>query len=289
MSNKKLNSLNTLDRELSIRVNHPDSNFRTNNNQKDVQSSEDISNRQNTRVSRSISLKQINKPVSSKLSKIQISNDMEKKIKYNTVKNFKDFYSYGNKLGQNYNTELENTLRFSESTRQKTPVENKRYAQKTESKSNLSQKSKLIKKKPLIKINEVNESENHLNIVDIDSSLRIPSVYNFTNEVSDTASRIPKASAEYWDNTKRRNLDTAVYTNNPQKIQGRGFGNISKYDLFLNGVGLPTRQDEPDINPRNVDNDRIYLTNHNYHYDKHHVTENLPCGADTRYLNKKTL
>jgi hypothetical protein len=279
MSNKKLNSLNTLDRELSSRVNHPDSNLNIiNSKQNHVKSSENISN------------KQINKSI--KLSKIQQSDDMEKKIKYNTVKNFKDFYSYGNKLGQNYNTELENTLRFSESTRQKTSVENKRYESKSQnsnSKTLQRPKLKLAKKKHLPKINEVNESNNHLNIVDIDSNLRIPSVYNFTNEVSDTASRIPKASAEYWDNTKRRNLDTAIYTNNPQKIQGRGFGNISEYDLFFNGVGLPTRQDEPDINPRNVDNDRIYLTNHNYHYDKHHVTENLPCGADTRYLNKKTL
>ena len=29
------------------------------------------------------------------------------------------------------------------------------------------------------------------------------------------------------------------------------------------------------------------LTNHNFNNDRYHVTRNLPCGADTRYLNKK--
>ena len=55
MSNKKLNSLNTLDRELSSRVNHPDINLRTTSSQSDVQSSESLSSRQN--FGKSISLK----------------------------------------------------------------------------------------------------------------------------------------------------------------------------------------------------------------------------------------
>jgi len=57
----------------------------------------------------------------------------------------------------------------------------------------------------------------------------------------------------------------------------------------MNGVGMATRQDNPDSKPQNFEDDRIFMTNHNYHYDKHHVTEYLPCGSDTRYLNKKML
>ena len=110
-----------------------------------------------------------------------------------------------------------------------------------------------------------------------------------SNEISDTASKIPKASSEYWDNTKRRNLDTSAYTNNPMKAQGRGFGNVNSYDVFLNGVGTATRQDNPEMKPRNYEDDRIFMTNHNYQYEKYRVTESLPCGSDTRYLNKKMI
>jgi len=31
---------------------------------------------------------------------------------------------------------------------------------------------------------------------------------------------------------QKRNLDTSVYTNDPNKVHGRGFGDIDKYDLF---------------------------------------------------------
>jgi len=31
------------------------------------------------------------------------------------------------------------------------------------------------------------------------------------------------------------------------------------------------------------------MTNHNYNYDKYHVPEELPCGNDTRILNKKMI
>jgi hypothetical protein len=110
-----------------------------------------------------------------------------------------------------------------------------------------------------------------------------------SNEISTTAAKIPKASAEYWDNTKRRNLNTSTYTNNPNKMGGRGFGNIPVYDVFTNGVGVTTRHDDPDTKPRNLEDDRIFMTTHNYNYDKHHVPEMLGCGSDTRYLNKKMI
>lgn len=108
-----------------------------------------------------------------------------------------------------------------------------------------------------------------------------------TNDAPNNASRSLKASPDYWDNTKRKNLDTSVYTDPPDKTTGKGFGVVEKYNIFFNHIGLSTRQDFPDKKPQNIDDDRIYLTNHNYHYDKFHVTERLPCGIDTRVLNKK--
>ena len=65
------------------------------------------------------------------------------------------------------------------------------------------------------------------------------------------------------DNTKRKNLDTSIYTNNPMKIQGRGFGNINNYGYFCNGIGISTRQDNQDKNPRNLEDNRINIIQHN--------------------------
>ena len=109
------------------------------------------------------------------------------------------------------------------------------------------------------------------------------------NDIPDSAAKLTKVSSQYWDNTKRRNLDTATYTDPPSKVSGRGFGEIEKYGNFMNGIGIMTRQDNPDLNPRNVDDDRIFLTNQNYNYDKFHVPEKLNCGDDTRAINKKIL
>ena len=189
---------------------------------------------------------------------IRNNNNQNKKIKYIETdrNNFKDFYSFGNKLGQNYNTDGDSELRFSDSTRRKSF--NKTTIEKIKSNS---RDSTLDTESELMSIN--------------------------SNEI--TAAKIPKASSDYWDNTKRRNLDTSIYTNNPNKIQGRGFGEINNYDLFLNGVGVSTRQEQPDKNPRNIEDDRIFLTDHNNNYDAHRVTEILPCGSDTRYLNKKMI
>ena len=107
------------------------------------------------------------------------------------------------------------------------------------------------------------------------------------NDINDNAAKILKTSSEYWDNTKRKNLDTSVYTDCANKIQGRGFGQIDSYGLLLNGIGVMTRQENPDLKPQNKDDDRLYLTNHNYNYDKQHVPGTLECGMDTRYLNKR--
>ena len=217
--NLKGTSFNTLDRDLSIRVNHPDDEFNISNNQYPV-------------------FNQLNKPTEykpkkekekekkekkEKKDKKDNEKELTKKIKYITTDpdNFADFYSVGKKYGQNYNTDQESELLYSEATRTK-----------------------------------------HINT---------------------------KESSEYWDNTKRRNLDTSVYTNNPTKIQGRGFGNIGRYDNLFNGIGLATRGENPEKNPRSVEDDRIFLTNHNYNHDKYHTTEMLPCGSDTRYLNKKMI
>jgi len=95
--------------------------------------------------------------------------------------------------------------------------------------------------------------------------------------------------SECIDNTKRKNLDTSVYTDTPLKIQGRGFGNIDNYHLLLNGIGISTRQENPDSNPRNVEDKRILLINQTNYVGEQRITNNLPCGADTRYLNKKMI
>ena len=228
------------------------------------------------------------KPIKIRESSNQEPSKSKEKSKYEEVTklkyvetNFKDFNLFGNKLGQNYNMDPDNELRFSESTRRKS------YDKTTQS---------LIKKKSRdtsfdnINVNSFTDEIDRSDLLNVDSELRTPlNIMSInSNEIFDNAAKIqPKASTEYWDNTKRRNLDTSVYTNNSNKSGGRGFGNISSYDLMLNNIGISTRQDNPDTNPRNIENDRIYLTNHNFNNDRYHVTRNLPCGADTRYLNKK--
>jgi hypothetical protein len=212
--NLKETSFNTLDRDLSIRVNHPDDDFNISNNQFPVFNQLNKPNKPKKEY-------KTEKEYKSKKEKTEKEIEPTKKIKYITTEpnKFNNFYSFGVKYGQNYNTDQESELLYSEATR----------------------------------------------------------------------SKLPKESSEYWDNTKRRNLDTSVYTNNPTKIQGRGFGNIGRYDNLLNGIGLATRGENPEKNPRSVEDDRIFLTNHNYNYDKYHTTDMLPCGTDTRYLNKKMI
>ena len=135
---------------------------------------------------------------------------------------------------------------------------------------------------------------NQIEIIKTDSDLKLGNEHSqikFNNYMK-SAAKIPssvKESEIYWDNTRRRNLDTSIYTDNPTKVGGRGFGDIPKYDLLLNGIGISTRQDNPNIKPQNVDNDRIFTTNHNYNNPKFHVSEQLDCGVDTRYLNKKMI
>ncbi len=246
---KKSSSFDTLERELSSRIDQPNRKF---NIEQRTQSDEFIKPKNNN-----------------------------SKIKFITTdrQNFKDFFLFGNKLGQNYNTEEENDLRFSESTRRKS-------IPKT-----IMKNFKKISKDPAVEMIG-DKSEGNATIMKLlnnDTILKTTVMAINSNLVCDIGAKAPKASSDYWDNTKRRNLDTSVYTNNPKKTQGRGFGDINIYDMFFNGIGLSTRQDEPDDKPQNLDNDRIFLTNHNYHYDKHHVTEMLPCGTDTRYLNKKII
>ena len=158
-------------------------------------------------------------------------------------------------------------------------------------------KSKYVTENPLpVKISTNNRQDmNIIDIINVDSNLKTGKIN--PDDFNRSAAKISNASTSisskesdiYWDNTRRKNLDTGVYTENPSKIGGRGFGDITKYDLFLNGIGLSTRQDEPNTKPQNVDNDRIYLPNHNYNYAKFHVSESLDFGADTRYLNKKMI
>jgi hypothetical protein len=319
----KTSSFNTLDRELSVRVNHPNNDMSIMPTDKfremSIQSNQIYQNAQNNQNTKNnqIQTKSI-RPNQTPLNQMPIAKSkttkqplpksvkqiysdrpqpsesvepsVERKIKYieTTNRNFVDFYSKGNKLGQNYNTEQENDLRFSESTRRKTLSKNTLNAYKNASRDT-----------SLDNIAKKNLSANDRFITDLvsaDSKLRPNTAVSNdnimainSNLITDIAAKVSKASPEYWDNTRRRNLDTATYTNNPHKIQGRGFGDIDSYDLFMNGVGMATRQDNPDFKPQNIEDDRIFMTNHNYHYDKHHVTENLPCGADTRYLNKKML
>ena len=190
------------------------------------------------------------------------------KIKYvlTDKQNFGDTYSRGNRMYQNYDTDTENDLIYGTDTRKHT-TKNKTNTQK----------------------NIINLIKNDANLKLGQEKVNLKSDKVNLNAFPKTAAKVPKESEEYWDNTRRKNLDTAIYTNNPSKIGGRGFGDIDNYGLFMNGIGMSTRQDNPDIKPQNVDNDRIYLTNHNYNNDKFRVTENLQCGADTRYLNKKMM
>jgi hypothetical protein len=331
-------SFSTLDRELSIRINHPNKNLSIGNNNlqkemsiqtnyiqsqqiKQSQNNNQVPRQNNNQVPRQVSKqaprqvskqvprskqissysprsrqtsrqvskqmprqtskqvsKQMPRQTSSQVSNIESNSDQKMKFVSVDKGSFKDYYSFANKMGQNYNTDLDSDLRYSESTRRKTlPA------------SVVSSYKKTSNNMVLETLPEEGSSSNAHIMGLISNENYIKSNPQFPMNFSNTAAKIPKASEEYWDNTKRHNLDTSTYTNNPSKIQGRGFGDINRYDLFLNGVGVSTRQEEADFNPRNVDNDRIYLTNHNYHYDKHHITDNLPCGADTRYLNKKMI
>jgi hypothetical protein len=326
----KSSSFDTLNRELSVRINPPNKDmsfvpsekFREmsiQSNQINLSKLSNISESVKPKQSDSVKPKQSDsvKPKQSELirqsvlpkstnsvkSSVQIFSDrpqpsesvepsVERKIKYieTTDRNFMDIYSKGTYPVQNYNTDQENDLRFSVSTRRKTLPK-----QTLNTYKNISRDTSLdtIGKK------SKNQSANDkfiTNLISTDSKLRPNTATSNdnimainSNLITDIAAKVSKASAEYWDNTKRRNLDTATYTNNPHKIQGRGFGDIDSYDLFMNGVGTSTRQDNPDKKPQNTEDDRIFMTNHNYHYDKFHVTESLPCGSDTRYLNKKML
>jgi len=189
--------------------------------------------------------------------------------------NFKEFYSTGNRMYQNYNLDAENDLTYGINTRRNSiPKDITRSKQSKNNKQDL----------------------NIMDIIDASSNIKLGNEYTKINlnNLSKSAAKIPtsnttKESEEYWDNTRRRNLDTSIYTENPSKIAGRGFGDIPKYNLFLNGIGLSTRQDNPDIKPQNIEDDRIFLTNHNYNYSKFRVTDDLQCGTDTRYLNKKMI
>ncbi len=266
-------SFNTLDRELSMRNEQP---FRST-------------------TSRPLSRQVSARPLSGReLSSISETNNRvigSEKIKYITTdrNNFNDFYSFANRSGQNYNTNQESELLFGDSARRKS-VKSTRNVSEVNLR-NVDNRSKSMSV-------PMNKTDRFItNLVKTENDLKInqergyPSMSINSNEIDYryTAAKIPKESEEYWDNTKRRNLDTSIYTNNPMKIQGRGFGNIDRYDLFLNGVGLATRQDNPDNKPQNIEDDRIFLTNHNFHYDKYHVPDSLPCGADTRYLNKNMI
>ena len=89
------------------------------------------------------------------------------------------------------------------------------------------------------------------------------------------------------DNTKRKNLDISNYINNPIKVS-KGFGNIDNYPLLLNGIGLSTRQDNQDKNPRNVEFNRIDNINKEF-YNGNRMPNSIPCGIDTRIFNKKMI
>ena len=164
-----------------------------------------------------------------KLESKSVNDD--KKIKYISVdkKNFVNFYSKGNKAGYNYNTDQENDLRFSESTRRKTINKN------TSSGPNIPPPS--ARAPPTGGENNKNFDDlddNFItNLVMTDSNLRLNNTISDDNTLLINSNmKGTKESTEYWDNTKRRNLDTAIYTNNPHKIQGRGFGDIKTYDLW---------------------------------------------------------
>ena len=288
-------NLNTLERELSVRVGHPDRELninKTNQNRNMSIQSNRFDKFDNFEHPKPMKKKQQSglRPPQPNPTVDPSLRQPDRKIKYVSTdrNNFSDFYSFGRKMGQNYNTEQENDLRFSVGTRRKTLPKDTMNTYKHSSRDSTLD-------------NGANTSDpfvdrNITDLVNVESKL-LMSINS--NEISDqpprswgckdTASKIPKASAEYWDNTKRRNLDTSTYTNNPMKAQGRGFGNVNTYDVFLNGVGTATRQDNPEMKPRNYEDDRIFMTNHNYQYEKYRVTESLPCGSDTRYLNKKMI
>ena len=260
-------TFNTLDRDLSIRFDIP------------KKKSSRLMSIQNNNISQ----KSSTKSKSSRRNK-QIENKKSKYVDVSNVSrnNFKDFLAFGNRAGYNYNTEQENDLRFSESTRRKILPDK------------VLKNIKKTSPAPIIDEDDIRGSTDDMTVMKL---LRNQEILRQTkdkkmmdigsNLITDTAAKIPKASSEYWDNTKRRNLDTSVYTDTPMKYGGRGFGDINTYDMLFNGIGFMTRQDNPDTNPRNWDDDRIYVTNHNYHYSKQHVTDILPCGVDTRYLNQK--
>jgi hypothetical protein len=228
---------------------------------------------------------------------IKSLNTDTNKIKYidSNQLNFKDFYSNGNRMYQNYDLDTQNDLTYGYNSRRNSSKQNTGMMP-IHCKNGICPNpiKPISSRKSSGSISRNNK--NDLDIIDIintDANLKLGNEYSqikFNNYIN-SAAKVPssKESEIYWDNTRRRNLDTAVYTDNPSKIGGRGFGDIPKYDLLLNGIGLSTRQDNPDIKPQNVDNDRIFMTNHNYNNPKFHVSEDLECGADTRYLNKKMI
>ena len=203
--------------------------------------------------------------------------------------NFKDLYYSGNKMSQNYDLETENNLIYGYDSRRNSSKHNTGISQNND-RSDMC-KDGMCR---LPKSNKSTRSTTNMNsildlninqLINTDSTLKLGSFI----KPNTNAPTSLKDSEIYWDNTRRRNLDTAIYTDNPTKVGGRGFGNISKYDLLLNGIGLSTRQENPDVKPQNIDNDRIYLPHHNYNYSKFHISNNLECGADTRFLNKKMM
>jgi hypothetical protein len=320
-------SFNTLDRELSIRTNDLNNDVsrsmsiqsnRIESNQ--MQTNRIQSNRIPTKriiQKQKINLKKV--PITrsmsagstvSKVSKVskmsKVSNEthldvpdrpkpsddnINKKIKYVTTNknNFRDFYLFGNRLGKNNNTDIDNELRYSESTRRKTLSPSRISKYKQSKRDDILDSHLLVDETDEIDIEEFESIQmERMNIYDTgDNMLSINSNEVPMSETTITAAKVGKASEEYWDNTKRRNLNTSTYTKNPNKTRGRGFGKISSYDIFANGVGVTTRNDDPDTKPRNMEDDRIFMMTNNYNYNKHNSTKILPCGADTRHLNKK--
>ena len=205
------------------------------------------------------------------------------RVKYINSKevDFKDFYSSGNKMSTNYDLDSENDLIYGFDTRRNSSRQNKGQMQNERLNICKDGSCKLPTK-------STKTSKQDIDIIDLINNEANLKLGNFSKAASKAPTSL-KDSEIYWDNTRRRNLDTAIYTDNPTKVGGRGFGNIPKYDLLLNGIGLSTRQENPDIKPQNIDNDRIYLPHHNYNYSKFHVSNNLECGADTRFLNKKMI
>jgi hypothetical protein len=179
-----------------------------------------------------------------------------KKMKMYEVndKNMEDVKGYSKKPSMlNNNKEIENNLIFSSNTR----LINNNISERDRNDQTLLNPSEQIN----MPIND-----NNINYI--------------KNEISD------KDFEKLWDNTKRRNLKTDIYTPNAMKV-GRGVGVVNNYDKFKNYIGEPTRQSNVENNPRNIDYDRLYPPMHNYNYTKNHVYPENPGGRDTRYLNKK--